>query len=67
VARDRLRTDSRKWLLSKALPKVYGDKLAVGGDPTSPAVKVVHEVICKGWGKPPASGETATLNTASTN
>ena len=25
-ARDRLRVDTRKWLLSKALPKVYGDK-----------------------------------------
>ena len=24
--RDRLRVDTRKWLLSKALPKVYGDK-----------------------------------------
>ena len=27
VARDRLRVDSRKWMLSKMLPKVYGDKL----------------------------------------
>lgn len=27
VARDRLKVDTRKWLLSKALPKVYGDKL----------------------------------------
>jgi hypothetical protein len=26
-ARDRLRVDTRKWLLSKALPKIYGDKL----------------------------------------
>lgn len=24
--RDRLRVDTRKWLLSKMLPKVYGDK-----------------------------------------
>ena len=24
--RDRLRIDTRKWLLSKALPKVYGDR-----------------------------------------
>lgn len=29
VARNRLRVDSRKWMLSKMLPKVYGDKLAV--------------------------------------
>lgn len=25
--RDRLRVDTRKWLLSKALPKTYGDKI----------------------------------------
>ena len=27
LGRSRLRVDTRKWLLSKALPKVYGDKL----------------------------------------
>jgi hypothetical protein len=27
VAKARLRTESRKWLLSKALPKIYGDRL----------------------------------------
>tara|TARA_R100000935_G_C2809254_1_gene154195 strand:- start:258 stop:770 length:513 start_codon:yes stop_codon:yes gene_type:complete len=27
IARNRLRIDSRKWMLSKMLPKVYGDKL----------------------------------------
>jgi len=27
VARSRLRLDTRKWLLSKMLPKVYGDKV----------------------------------------
>lgn len=32
VARSRLRLDTRKWLLAKALPKVFGDKLAIGGD-----------------------------------
>jgi hypothetical protein len=26
LARSRLRVDTRKWLLSKALPKVYGDR-----------------------------------------
>lgn len=31
VARNRLRVDARKWLLSKMLPKVYGEKLAIGG------------------------------------
>jgi len=29
VQRSRLAIDSRKWLLSKALPKVFGDKIAV--------------------------------------
>ena len=27
VQRSRLRTDNRKWIVSKMLPKVYGDKL----------------------------------------
>jgi len=38
VARDRLKVDTRKWLLSKALPKIYGDKLELGG-----AVTFTHE------------------------
>jgi hypothetical protein len=29
IARARLRVDTRKWLLSKALPKVYGEKSTV--------------------------------------
>lgn len=29
IARSRLRFEGRKWLLSKALPKIYGDKLAL--------------------------------------
>jgi len=31
VARNRLRVDTRKWMLSKMLPKVYGDKLEMTG------------------------------------
>jgi hypothetical protein len=27
INRSRLRVDTRKWLLSKALPKIYGDKI----------------------------------------
>ncbi len=41
----RLQVDTRKWLLSKALPKVYGDKLAIGGDPDIGPVKHVIEHI----------------------
>lgn len=29
VQRDRLRVDSRKWIVSKLLPKKYGDKVSV--------------------------------------
>lgn len=32
IARSRLKVDTRKWYLSKVLPKVYGDKLALTGD-----------------------------------
>jgi hypothetical protein len=32
VAKARLRAESRKWLLSKALPKIYGDKLELSGN-----------------------------------
>jgi hypothetical protein len=36
VQRNRLRVDTRKWMLSKMLPKVYGDKLTHAGDPENP-------------------------------
>lgn len=36
VAKARLQVDTRKWLLSKALPKVYGDRVALTGDAESP-------------------------------
>jgi hypothetical protein len=40
-ARDRLRVDTRKWLLSKALPKLYGDKLQhTGGGEGDPPIAV---------------------------
>jgi hypothetical protein len=44
LQRSRLRVDTRKWLLSKALPKVYGDKLALGGDEDAPPINVVHKI-----------------------
>lgn len=31
ISRSRLRFDARRWLLSKALPKIYGDKVALTG------------------------------------
>lgn len=39
VARSRLRVDTRKWILSKVLPKIYGDKVAVGGAEDLPPIK----------------------------
>ena len=33
IARARLRVDTRKWLLAKALPKIFGDKPAVEQPP----------------------------------
>lgn len=45
AARDRLRVDTRKWLLSKALPKVYGDKIAhVGGSEADPPIRTVTRI-----------------------
>ena len=41
VQRDRLRADTRKWLLSKILPRVFGDKL----DVTTQGEKVAGYVI----------------------
>lgn len=35
IQRSRLRVDTRKWMLAKMLPKIYGDKLTDGDtDPT---------------------------------
>lgn len=38
VQRSRLRVDTRKWLLSKALPKIYGDKVELSGPEGGPLV-----------------------------
>lgn len=32
IQRSRLRVDTRKWFLSKVLPKLYGDKLDITSD-----------------------------------
>lgn len=36
VQRSKLRVDTRKWYLSKLAPKIYGDKLQLGGDKENP-------------------------------
>jgi hypothetical protein len=46
VQQQRLRSDNRKWLLSKALPKKYGDKVTteVTGDPSAPLLTRIELV-----------------------
>lgn len=41
VGRSRLRVDTRKWYLSKVLPKKFGDKQIVTGDEDNPIVTIV--------------------------
>ncbi len=50
VARSRLRVDTRKWMLSKMLPKVYGDKLDVnhGVQPENPLASLIQRVAGSG-------------------
>lgn len=36
IANKRLRMDGRKWLAAKYLPKAYGDKQILSGDPEAP-------------------------------
>lgn len=36
INRSRLRIDTRKWLASKILPKRYGERMALAGDPEAP-------------------------------
>ena len=36
INRDRLRVDTRKWLLSKLHPKKYGDRTVLAGDKENP-------------------------------
>jgi len=36
IQRNKLRVDARKWIACKLLPKVYGDKQQISGDPEAP-------------------------------
>ena len=44
VARDRLRIDSRKWLMSKMLPKTFGDRVGAVDENTSTHVLTIEIV-----------------------
>jgi len=46
IARSRLRVDARKWMAGKLRPKVYGDKLELGGSVSfsiADQIKKAHE------------------------
>jgi transposase-like protein len=45
VARSRLRVDSRKWMLAKMLPKVYGEKIEQTHEFGESVTKVVREIV----------------------
>ena len=46
-ARDRLRLESRKWLMSKIAPKRWGDKIIHSGDPEQPVIveRIIREIV----------------------
>ena len=48
VARSKLRVDSRKWMLSKMLPKVYGDKIETTHELGESVTKIVREIVRAG-------------------
>lgn len=45
VARSRLRIDARKWLISKMLPKIYGDRIEVDAKVHSVYETVMRDVL----------------------
>lgn len=49
IQRSRLRFDGRRWLLSKALPKIYGDKITqeLTGADGAPLVPVINVNVSK--------------------
>jgi hypothetical protein len=53
VQKQRLQVDSRKWLLSKMLPKVYGDKIELSGDASAPLIQRIELVAVRPKLTPP--------------
>jgi hypothetical protein len=54
ISRSRLRVDARKWILSKRLPKIYGDKIRHTGDGGDPVRMSLEAFLDKMDGKTPA-------------
>ena len=44
VQQRRLQVDTRKWVLSKMLPRKYGDRIEIGSDPDAPVVTRIELV-----------------------
>lgn len=45
VARNRLRVDTRKWMLSKMLPKLFGDKIEATIEAGESVQRIIREVV----------------------
>jgi len=43
VNRDRLRVDSRKWLVARLMPRKYGDRTLIEGDVTVHVKRIILE------------------------
>lgn len=56
INRARLRVDSRKWLMTAFNRSKFGDKVAVGGDPTAPPVRHAIEFVITDPAEPEDSG-----------
>ena len=44
VARNKLRVDARKWAASKLKPRVYGEKVAIGGASDLPPIRTATDM-----------------------
>lgn len=44
AARARVQIDTRKWIMSKLMPKRFGDKIAVGGSDDLPPIQNVTRI-----------------------
>ncbi|MHA3913860.1 terminase small subunit-like protein [Halovulum sp. GXIMD14793] len=59
VPKARLQIDTRKWMAGKLRPKVYGDKIAIGGAEDLPPVRTVSATMTP---QEAAEAYVATLN-----
>ena len=67
VQRSRLRVDSRKWLMSKMLPKKYGDKVTqeITGEDGGALISRIELIPVAARPRPEADAEAASVGEAS--